>query len=447
MGKTVMIIGSGGRSHAISEAYERSSLVDNILLLPGNDLCSYKRKKDVICIKNIELTDFNSIVEVAKKYKVDLIDITRSEPLSKGISDILRENGLNVFGPSKFAVRIESDKVFARNFMKKWNIPSPKFDVFSDEMMAIEYVRGIYRYDSDKKLFIKASGLCDGKGVFLVENFEQAVIAIKKMKQFGHAGEVFLVEDGIDGEEISISVISDGKNYHILKTAHNDKHTRNYDQGPISRGVGSNSPVLSLYNDDILEEIEQKIIRKSILGLNHEKTPFVGILTAVLMITNEQGKMVPKVIEFNARYGNPEAQVILPGIKTDYYDIVDHVLKGKLDKIDIVEDSLYRFCVVGCSRGYPGNVSHVKGKMIHGIKEVFDLDGVSLYGSNLYYSNDRFYVAGGRLFHIVGASSDLLDAKTKAYCAISRIYVEGNNLQYRTDIAWKDVEIEYMRRI
>jgi phosphoribosylamine--glycine ligase len=452
---TVMIVDHGGRAHALSSAYERSKRVNSIIVVPGNDFISYRRKKEVLCINEINESNTEEIIRLAKKYKVDLVDVAERDALALGTVDRLKEENINVFGPVKDSARIETDKVWSRNFMKRWNIPIPKYDTFSDEQLAIEYAKGIYRYDSGKVLYIKTAGICPGNSVLKAENFEQAVSAIKKMKSYGNAAASFLIEEGIEGEEISITAITDGKDYRILKTAHNEKNLRNFDKGPITRGVGACSPVLRMEYDSSLirdegdslkETIERKIIRKTINGLKSEGYPFVGILTAVVMLVNDGGKITPKVVEFNARFGDPEAEVLLPGIQTDYVDIVDACIGGKLKDTPIKEDKDCRLCVAGCARGYPGDIAEAKGKMIFGIEKALNFPGVEVFGAHIELNNEHFYVGvGGRLFHIVASGKDILEARTKAYAAISMINIEGNNLHYRTDIAWEDVDLVHMQ--
>lgn len=445
---TVMIIDVGGRAHTLSSIYEQSKRVNSIIVVPGNDMISYRRKKEVLCIREVEEKDASEILVLAKKYKVDLVDVVSPMALSLGVVDELRKAGFKVFGPKKDAARIDTNKVWARNFMKKYRIPSPRYDVFSDEKLALEYVKAIYRYDANRALYIKASGICDGKGVIKAENFEQAVTAIHKMSSFGEAADSFLIEEGLDGEEVTVTVITDGKHYHLLKTSHNEKYLRNFDRGPITRGVGANSPALSLdRNSEMSSDIERQIIRKAILGLANEGCPFTGVLTAVIMLVQEGGRLVPKVIEFNGRWSSPNSQVIIPGIKTDYVDIAEACINGELKDLPIQEDDKARICLVGCARGYPGDTSNVNGKIIFGLKSVLREKGIDFYGSAVELSNENFYAMGGRLFHIVASGKDIVEAKSKAYAAISLVTVEGNNLFYRTDVAWRDVEIAQMQKM
>ncbi len=447
---TVMVVGHGGLAHVISKAYERSKAVNSIIVVPGNDLISYHRDKEILCIRDIDETQISEIVKLAKKFKVDLVDVCDKIALSLGLVDKLKEAGIMAFGPSCDASRIEVDKVWAKNFMRKYKIPSSNFDSFSSELLAIEYLRGVYRYDPGKKLYVKASGLSDGKGVIQVENFEQAVAAVKKIKSLGKASEHFLIEEGLSGEEVSIPVVSDGKNFHILKIGHNEKYLKNFDRGQIVKGIGANSPVLTISQDsDMMDDLKESIVKKIIKGLEHEKCPFVGILTIGIMFHQEGGRLVPKVIEINAEWSDPESQVVVPGIKTDYVEIVRACIDGKLDKLKIKEDDKSRVCVVGCSRDFPKDSfsTKSKSKIIFGLKKVMGIKDVELFGSHVNLNNENFYATGGRLFHVVAVGNDLIEAKAKAYSAISMITIEGNNLYYRTDIAWRDVEIAQMMNL
>jgi phosphoribosylamine--glycine ligase len=445
---TVMVIDKGGRAHAISQAYENSARVNSIIVVPGNDLISYHRKKEVLVLSDTTERKISQIIELAKKYKVDLVDVAHSTSLELGLVNRLQQEGINVFGPTMEAARLESDKVFARKFMDRFDIPAPKFDVFDSEEKALEYAKGIYRYDSDKSLYVKAAGLCAGKGVIKIDNFEQAKVAIKKMSTLGNAGNKFLIEEALEGEEFTVTIIADGTNYHLFKTARNEKHLRNYDRGPITRGLGAVSPVLDWdKNSMFIKDFEESVIKKTLLGLQEIGTPFSGILSFVVMASQEHGSLVPKVIECNARWGDPEAQVIIPGIKNDYVDVVQACINQKLDRVKIDEDNLTRVCIVGSSRGYPGDTSQVNGKIIFGIQEIIDNPEVHVFGADVAMSNDHFYAHGGRLIHIMSQGKDIVEAKNNAYGAMSRITVEGNNLHYRIDIGWKDAEIIRMKQI
>lgn len=436
MGKnlTVLVIGGGAREHTISDAYEKSNQVNKIIVAPGNDFIAYKRQKEVIVDKRCSLNNPESILEIARKYKPDLIDVAQDDALAAGTVDLLQKEGFTVFGPVKEAARIEWDKKWSREFMQRHQIPSPKFSYFNSEKKAKQYVKSLYDKEAEKLVYVKATGLCAGKGALKATSLYEAERNIEKMKSFGEAGEMFLIEDGLVGEEFSYYAISDGKAYHVLKSAQDNKTVFNFDKGDQTGGMGAISP--AKVTDPIAKEIEEQLISRAIHGMIDEEVPYTGILYLGGIVVN--GK--PMNIEYNARWGDPECQVVLPSIETDYVDIVMACLEGKLEKMNIQQDNKSRVCVVGASRGYPGDYSHVKGKRIYGLEEAMKMDGVTGYGAGIAMQDGKFYANGGRLFSIVAEGDTIVEAKQKAYSAIAYINIEGNNLHYRTDIGWRDVE-------
>ena len=428
-----MIVGSGAREHAISCAYEKSEKVEKIIVTPGNDFIGFNREKDVIIDKNCKLDNPESILEIAKKYKPDLIDVAQEDALAAGTVDLLKENGFRVFGPVKAAARIEWDKKWSREFMDKQDIPRPDFKYFQDLGEAKKYVFSLYEKDPNKLLYIKAVGLCAGKGALKTESYVEAVSNIEKMKEFKDAGKVFLIEEGLSGEEFSYYAISDGENYKLLRSAQDNKTVFNFDSGGQTGGMGVVAP--AKVTESISGEIESELIGKAIGGMKSE-SPYVGILYLGGMVVG--GK--PVNIEYNSRWGDPECQTVLPGIESDYLDLVMACLDKRLNEVEIKQDNKVRICVVGASRGYPGDYSIVKGKRIYDLLEAMKVEGVKIYGAGISVRNGNFYAKGGRLFSVVGWGENILDASRKAYTAMALISIEGNNLHYRTDIGWRDLE-------
>ncbi|MCK5149385.1 phosphoribosylamine--glycine ligase [Candidatus Pacearchaeota archaeon] len=432
---SVLIVGSGAREHAISNSYEKSTQVEKIIVAPGNDFACYKRKKEVIIDKNCSLKDPQSILRIAEEYKPDLVDVAQDDALAKGTVDLLQENKFQVFGPTRNVARIEWDKKWSREFMERQGIVQPEFRYFDNENSAKQYVEEIYEKDLGKLLYVKATGLCSGKGALKSVNLEQAIKNIKCMKNFPDgAGELFLVEEGLTGEEFSYYAISDGKSHYLFKSAQDNKTIFNFDKGDQTGGMGAVCPEMATKN--LVSEIEEQMISKAIKGMAMEGVPYKGILYLGGII--DKGK--PMNIEYNARWGDPECQVVLPSIKTDYVDIIRACLKEKLKEIEIHQDNKTRVCVVGASRGYPKDYSQAKVKRIFGIEKAMNLEGVTILGAGINIEDGKFYANGGRLFSVVGEGDDILEAKQKAYSAIAGINVEGNNLHYRTDIGWRDVE-------
>lgn len=434
--QSVLIIGSGAREHTISHAYEKSPSVSKIIVAPGNDFIAFNRKKEVLIDKNCSLKDPQSILEIAKKYKPDLIDVAQDDALAAGTVDLLRNNNFQTFGPTKAAARIEWDKQWSRDFMQRHNIPTPHFKTFSDELSAKRYAQEQYAKDPKMLLYIKATGLCAGKGAIKASTLHEAYAAIEKMKSFGDAGKTFLIEQGLKGEEFSYYAISDGQSYKLFKSAQDHKTIFNFDEGNQTGGMGTVSPVNITKGRE--NEIEQELISKALQGMQHESLPYQGILYLGGMVVNNK----PFNIEYNARWGDPECQVVLPGIETDYFELVSACIQQRLNSISLSQDNKTRACVIGASRGYPDDYSSVKGKRIFGIEEAIQLPGVTIFGAGIEVKGNICYAYGGRILSVVGEGSTLREARKRAYEAISLIHVEGNNLHYRTDIGWRDIERE-----
>src|SRR3989344_6102040 len=430
---SVMIIGSGAREHAISCAYERSSFVKEIIVAPGNDFITFNRKKEVIIEKSCNLKEPETFMRLAKIHKPDLIDVAQDDALAAGTVDLLQKNGFLVFGPKKEAAKIEWDKHWSREFMRRHKIPCPAFAYFSDVDKAKNYVKELYAENPKTALYIKATGLCFGKGALKTENLQEAFANIDMMKTFGDAGKTFLIEETLKGEEFSYFVICDGKHYVSLISSKDHKTVFDHDKGSQTGGMGVVAP--TLITKDREKEIEEKLIAPVLRGMKKEKLPFTGILYLGGIIVHEK----PMNIEYNARWGDPECQTILPGIKTDYTELVFSCLQGKLAKINLEQDKKVRVCVVGASKGYPEEYSQVKGKQIYGIEQALKLKGISIFGSAIKMNHGKFYADGGRVLSIVAEADTLSDARKLAYSAMKMISIDGNNLHYRTDIGARDL--------
>lgn len=428
----VLIIGSNGREHTLAEIYAKSKKIKNVFIAPGNGLTDFTNKK----IENvdIEMTDVDKLLQFVKRKKIDLVDVAQDDIIAAGYVDAFEKEDIPTFGPTQKASQIEWDKDWARSFMQKYKLPIPECHSFSDVKKSTDFINK----NKEQLLYVKASGLAGGKGAIRTENKQQAVDAINSMKQFGKAGSVFLIEEGLIGEEFSLFAICDGTDYVIAGIAQDHKTAYNKDQGPNTGGMGCVSPTTAL-TSSMIRIIELTILKPFLKGMEREERIYKGILYLGGIIT----KNGIKVIEFNARWGDPEAEVILPSIQTDYVDIVKAVLSKKLNKIKIRLDKKIRISIAGCSAGYPDNYSKVKGKEIFGLTDAMKLPGIHIYGAGLKRKNKRFFVDGGRLFHLVAKGKDIIDARKKAYLAMSMIYIEGNNLHFRTDIGWRDVERTY----
>lgn len=426
----ILVIGQNGREHALAVTYAKSKRVSKVVMTPGNGLTDFENKK----IKNypdVGMFDFDGIVKVCKKEKIDLVDVSQDDIIAAGYVDKFTKLGIKAFGPTQKAAEIEWSKEWARDFMVKYKLPIPQFKTFTNQKDAIEYIDNL----PNQLLFIKASGLALGKGVIRAENKRQAIAAIQAMEQFGKSGKTFLIEEGLVGEEFTLFAICDGDNYVFTNASQDHKTIFDRDKGPNTGGIGSVAPTSAL-TSPMIRIIESTIIEPTLEGMRKEGRPYLGILYLGGIIT-ESGI---KIIEFNARWGDPEAEVIVPSIKTDYLTIVEHVLQKKLDKLSIVFDTKTRLSIAGCSKGYPGDYARVKGKEVFGLLDAIKMEGVTVFGAGIIRKGNRFFANGGRVFHLVAEGNDILAARKKAYDAIQLIRIEGDNLHYRKDIGWRDIK-------
>jgi len=432
-GLKVLIIGGGGREHAISAAYERSPQVEKIIVSPGNDFIAYERGVEVVTDSGANLKKRGSILDVADKYKPDIIDVAQDDALAVGSVDLLRKEGYNVFGPTRDAARIESSKVWSREFQRRHDVPQPNWVSFNDPREARDYFERVYKEQHDLVKWVKADGLAAGKGAIRAGSLEEAHAAVDEMKKFGDAGKTFLVEDNMPGEEFSGYAISDGKTWYMTKSAQDYKRANEKDEGLNTGGMGAISP--ARVTRGLESEIEREFIAKQINGMGEEGNPFQGILYIGGMKLDTGGI---GLVEDNSRLGDPEAQVIIPGINTDYVDVVQAVIMGKLAALKIEEDNKYRVCIVGASRGYPGGYNAVKGKRIFGLEKVMKMAGISVFGCGIKVLDGKFYAEGGRLFNIVAEGENITQAREMAREAMRMVSIEGDNLHWRGDIGEKD---------
>ena len=425
---TVLIVDGGGRGSALVDKYASSKKVSKILAVPGNDLMQINTNKKVKTFSHLKTTSVEEILEICKKEKVDLVDVAQDNAVSVGLVDELMKNGILVFGPTKEAGQIEWDKAWAREFMKKYQIPSPKYHVFNSEKEGIDFIK-----KHEGAYFVKASGLAEGKGAIPAQNQKEAIDAINQMSKFGEAGKTYLLEQWLQGEEFSAFALSDGENFQIVGYAKDHKRVFDGDKGPNTGGMGCVSNPL-IINSNIKYQISN-IFQKAINGLKKESREYRGVLYLGGMVVDDE----VFVIEFNARWGDPEAQVLVPAIKNDFIDIAEAIIFSKLNKIKINVDKKVRVVVAACSKGYPTDYTKVKGKKVLGIEKAIK-KGVKIYGAGIKKINNHFVVNGGRVLYLVGEGKNVVDARKKAYEAMKLISIEGNNLHFRTDIGWKDVE-------
>lgn len=426
----ILVVGSGGREHVLAEKYSQSKKVDVVFVAPGNDFMIETSRK-IRTIPNIHQLDLEKIVAFAKKEKVDLVDVAMDDPIAKGAINLFQKNNIKAFGPTKKAAEIEWSKAWSRDFMKKYNLPTPHYRTFTNQNEAIAYIKKL----PEQVLFVKASGLALGKGALYAKTKEEAYQAIVAMKQFNNAGKTFLIEECLIGEEFSLFAICDGKNYLIFGNAQDHKRAFDGDLGLNTGGMGCVSPTGAL-NSKHIAQIKKTILDPFMNAMQKEKRPYSGILYLGGIVT----KKGLKIIEFNARWGEPEAEVVLSSLQNDYLDLVTAAIKQELHKKKIKQDKKIRISIAGCARGYPSDYSAAKGKKIYGLDLASHLPGVSVFGAGLKKVGGNYVVNGGRIFHLVAEGATIHEARARAYEAMSHISVEGNNLHYRTDIGWRELE-------
>lgn len=415
----VLMIGGGGREHALIRKLKESSRVETIYCAPGNGGIS----KDAQCV-DIPVMDLEKMVAFALDKKVDLVFVAPDDPLAAGMVDAMQTAGIRTFGPTAKAAEIESSKVFSKNLMKKYGIPTAEYEVFHAPKDVLDYIQKKNKYPA----VIKADGLALGKGVVIAQNFEEAqeaVHSIMENKIFGESGNQVVVEEFLTGPEVSVLAFTDGKCVKPMVSSKDHKRALDNDEGPNTGGMGTISPN-PYYTEAIAEECMRTIFLPTIEAMNKEGRPFKGCLYFGLMLTPDG----PKVIEYNSRFGDPETQVVLPRLKTDFMDIIDAVIDERLEEVDIQWSEEPAACVVMASGGYPG--SYMKGIEIQGLDQDGQVEGATVYHAGTKFTDGHFYTAGGRVLGITARGKTLEDALRNAYMAVQKIHFEG--VHYRKDI-------------
>jgi phosphoribosylamine--glycine ligase len=417
----VLVVGSGGREHALVWKIAQSPKVSRIYCAPGNAGIS-----EQATLVPIKANDLNGLLEFALKEKIDLTVVGPEDPLTEGIVDLFELKGLSIFGSSKKAAEIEGSKAFAKEMMRKYHIPTGSYQIFGDPKEAKNYIRKL-----GAPVVVKADGLAAGKGVIVcnsVENAIQSVDRIMVERIFGEAGNRVVVEEYLVGEEASYIAFTDGKVILPMASSQDHKPIFDEDRGPNTGGMGAYSPA-PVVTDQVHEGILERILRPIIQGMGEEGRPYKGVLYAGLMIHDGH----PKVLEFNARFGDPETQPVLMRMKGDIIPILEACIKGNLSGCEIEWDSRASVCVVMASRGYPGD--YEKGKPIAGLKEVSKMEGIFVFHAGTALKDGQMVTNGGRVLGVTGLGKDIPRAIEKAYEAVKRISWEG--VHYRTDIGQK----------
>lgn len=431
-GNTVLVVDGGGRGTVLVKKYSESPHVDKIVAVPGNDWMSKVSEKPVIIFPDIKTSDGVRIATLCQELGVDLVDIAQDNAVEAGLANMLRLFKIPTVGPTREAGKLEWDKNYARVFGDYFKLPQPKYNAFNAEEQVEEFLDS----QENERWFVKATGLAEGKGVIPATSKQEVLDAIRWLKkEFPKAAKVFLVEEWLEGEEFSAFAISDGRNFKVLGYAQDHKRESDGDKGENTGGMGAVSHPL-LTNDPSIQEGIKEIFTKTINGNKGTRGNYKGVLYLGGMVTNKG----TKVIEFNARWGDPEAQVIVPGLKVDLFEMGMESAKGTLRRIKVSDDGKVRVAVAGVAKGYPrrGEYSQVQGKEISGLDHAQRTNGVIIYGAGIKIEDGKHYANGGRLFYVVGEGVDVFQARDRAYEAMDKVKIEGHNLHYRTDIGWRD---------
>ncbi len=415
----VLVVGSGGREHAIVTSVAKSPRVDKIYCAPGNAGIAALAE----CVP-IGAMEFDKLVAFAKEKEIDFTIIGMDDPLVGGIVDVFEAEGLRVFGPKKNAAILEGSKAFSKDLMKKYNIPTAAYENFTDPKAAVAYLE-----HAKFPIVLKADGLALGKGVLICENLDEAKAGVKEImedKKFGASGNTMVIEEFMTGREVSVLSFVDGKTIKIMSSAQDHKRAKDGDQGLNTGGMGNFSPS-PFYTEEVDDFCKKYIYQATVDAMAKEGRPFTGVIFFGLMLT-EDG---PKVLEYNARFGDPEAQVVLPRMKNDIIDVMEACVDGKLDTINLQFEDNAAVCVVLASDGYP--VSYEKGFEIKGLENFDGKDGYYCFHAGTKFDeNGRIVTNGGRVLGVTAKGATLKEARANAYAATE--WVDFANKYMRHDI-------------
>ena len=413
----VLVIGGGGREHAICWKVSKSPKVDELYCAPGNAGIAEVAK----CV-DIGVMDFEKMADFAKKEAFDLIVVGPDDPLAGGIVDVLEEKGLRVFGPRKNAAILEGSKAFSKDLMKKYGIPTAAYETFDTPEAALKYLE-----TAPVPIVLKADGLALGKGVLICNTREEAKEGVKTLmldKQFGHAGDRIVVEQFMTGREVSVLSFVDGKTIKIMTSAQDHKRAKDGDQGLNTGGMGTFSPS-PFYTPEVDEFCKKHIYQATVDAMKAEGREFKGIIFFGLMLTADG----PKVLEYNARFGDPETQVVLPRMKNDIVDVFEACVDGTLDQIDLQFEDNAAVCVVLASDGYPEH--YEKGKKITGLENFKDKDGYYVFhAGSKFDAEGNILTNGGRVLGVTATGKDLKEARANAYKATEWVNFENKYMRH-----------------
>ncbi|MFN5470360.1 MAG: phosphoribosylamine--glycine ligase [Pirellulaceae bacterium] len=414
----VLIVGNGGREHALAWKISQSSRVDRIYVAPGNAGTALEAENVAI-----SSTDIAALIALAKKEKIGLTVVGPEAPLALGIVDAFQKEGLRIFGPSQTAAQLESSKVFCKNLLRQADIPTADFQVFRDADSAMRYIKARYPNERDRApVVVKADGLASGKGVIVCSRRQDALDAIDRIarrEEFGKAGRQMVIEERLEGPEASVLAITDGKTILTLPPCQDHKAAFDGDTGPNTGGMGAYCPT-PIVDTELLESIEERILVPTIHTMKRNRKPFKGVLYAGLMLTSAG----PKTLEFNVRLGDPECQPLLMRLQSDLMDILEATVDGCLDSIeDPVWDPRPALCVVVASEGYPGE--YEKGKEITGLEAAGQVEDVKVFHAGTRLDQGRVLTDGGRVLGVTALGATISAAKLQAYTAVQKVRWPG----------------------
>ena len=418
----ILIIGSGGREYSIGLALSKEEDNHNIFYNPGNGAT----KKFAT---NINIKDYNELADWAKANSIDLTIVGPEAPLVDGIVDIFKSNGLTIFGPSKEAAKLEGSKVYMKNFLKKYQIPTAKYIETSNEEEAINFIKKHNTYP----VVIKADGLCAGKGVIIAQDEEEAIKTVKEMlsgEAFGEAGKKVIVEEYLDGFELSMFAICDGYNYKLLPAAQDHKRVGDGDTGPNTGGMGAYAPT-PLVNDDIYEQVKKNIIEPTLKGMQEEGAPFEGVLFIGLMVVDNK----PYVLEFNVRFGDPECEILMPLIDGKVSELFYKGATKDLDSLDIKIKNKYCVGVVMASKNYPYSSSEPAEIIIDEIVDEELKQNTHISFAGVSEIDGKLMATGGRVLVCIGMGESIKEARDRAYGLVGQVHFAGKKC--RVDIAYQ----------
>jgi phosphoribosylamine--glycine ligase len=417
----VLIVGSGGREYSIGLALSKDKNVDKIYFAPGNGATD-------LLGENIQIKDYKELAKFAKEKNINLTIVGPEAPLVDGIVDIFQEEGLTIFGPTKKAAQLEGSKVFMKNFLKKYNIPTAKYIETSSFEDGSKFIDSL-----TPPIVVKADGLCAGKGVIIASTYEEAKKTLKEMlsgEKFGEAGKRVIIEEFLDGYELSVFAVCDGKDYVVLPAAQDHKRLLDNDKGPNTGGMGAYAPT-PLINDELYKKLDEKVIKPTLVGMEKENMPFTGVLFMGVMVVNNE----PYILEYNVRFGDPECEVLMPLLKSDASELFLKAATQKLSEAKIEFLNKYSVGVVLASKNYPYGPSQPAEIIIDEINHEEIKENTLISFAGVSKEDGKLFATGGRVLVCIGLGDSIKEARDRAYMLVGQVHFAGK--QCRMDIAYQ----------